>query len=56
MFSFDGFLETLPTMALGMVGIFIVILVITLSIRLLYWLFPIEKRSKSGLFSKKVSE
>ncbi len=54
MFNVEKFLETLPTMALGMVGIFIVIFAIAIAIRILYWLFPVEGSGKiSKLFSKK---
>ncbi|MDD4494314.1 MAG: OadG-related small transporter subunit [Eubacteriales bacterium] len=44
MFNFEEFVKTLPVMLYGMVGIFIVIIVIALSIMLLYKLFPVSKK------------
>ena len=38
----EGFLETLPVMGMGMAGIFVVIIVIYLSIKLLCKIFPAE--------------
>lgn len=42
----DGFLQTLPMMLYGMLGIFIVILAIMLGIKILFKLFPVDKEKK----------
>ena len=47
MINFQGFLETLPILLYGMVGIFIVIMIVGLVIKLLCWLFP-EKKGHKG--------
>lgn len=42
----EGFLQTLPMMLYGMLGIFIVILAIMLGIKILFKLFPVDKEKK----------
>ena len=51
MFNVEKFLETLPTMALGMVGIFIVIFAIAYSNKNTILLFPIEGSGKIANYS-----
>lgn len=54
--NFPGFLSSLLTMLVGMVGIFLVIGLIALSVILMSKLFPAEKKQKADgkrIFRKK---
>lgn len=44
--NLEGFLQTLPMMLYGMLGIFIVILAIMVGIKVLFKLFPVDKEKK----------
>lgn len=39
----QGFLDSLPILLYGMVGIFVVIGIIAVSIKLMAWIFPYKK-------------
>ncbi len=41
--NFQGFIDTLPILLYGMAGIFVVIAIIALSIKLMSWAFPQRK-------------
>jgi hypothetical protein len=41
--NIQGFLDSLPVLLYGMVGIFVVIGIIFVSIKLMGWIFPYKK-------------
>lgn len=44
--NLEGFLQTLPMMLYGMLGIFMVIIAIMIGIKVLFMLFPVDKEKK----------
>ncbi|MGE5493796.1 MAG: OadG-related small transporter subunit [Burkholderiales bacterium] len=44
--NFQGFVDTLPILLYGMAGIFAVIAIIALAIKLMSWAFPQRKAHK----------
>lgn len=51
--NLEGFLQTLPMMLYGMLGIFMVIIAIMIGIKVLFMLFPVDKEKKKKEKAKK---
>lgn len=51
--NLEGFLQTLPMMLYGMLGIFMVIIAIMIGIKVLFMLFPVDKEKKKKDKDKK---
>lgn len=49
----EAFLDTLPMMLYGMLGIFMVIIAIMIGIKVLFKLFPVDKEKKNKDNGKK---